>query len=507
MLQSPDPKSDRCRPAPADAVVIGAGPAGLTAALEFCRRDYRPLVLEKDVQVGGISKTTRYRGYYFDLGGHRFFSKSDYVNRFWRDILGDDFLLRPRLSRIYYQGRFFSYPPQLWNALAGLGPVESVKILISYAKAQIAPHRRPQTFEQWTSNAFGRRLFEIFFKSYTEKVWGISCQELRAEWAAQRIKGLSLKVVLKNLVLKSSNRVTTLIEQFHYPRRGPGMLWQAVADRVDATGGEVRMQAEVLAVKRGDDRVDAVVWRDAAGRHETPTAALVSSMPLTELIQKLEPPPPAEILAAAARLKYRSFLTVCLIVDQQDTFPDNWIYVHAPDVRVARIQNFKNWSPDMVPDRRMTSLGLEYFCNEGDQLWCRPDAELIAQGTRELERIGLIEPGRVRDGCVYRVPKAYPIYDAGYADSLTALRDYCDQFTNLYTVGRNGLHRYNNQDHSMLTGLYAVRNLNGEGDYDLWSVNTSQDYLEEKRSDAADRDSGCGYPATRAADARSGSTG
>ncbi|MGF1529279.1 MAG: NAD(P)/FAD-dependent oxidoreductase [Candidatus Competibacterales bacterium] len=461
-------------------IVIGAGPAGLTAGYEFVRHGQTPLVVEREALVGGISKTQCYRDCHFDLGGHRFYTKSDYVNRFWHDTLGPEFLRRPRLSRIYYQQRFFSYPPRPWNALKGLGFAESVRIVTSYVGAQLLPHRQPKTFAQWVTNAFGRRLFEIFFKSYTEKVWGISCDELRAEWAAQRIKGLSLKVVLKGFLVKSRHKVTTLIEEFHYPRLGPGMLWQAVARNIEGGGGRVQLSTDAVKIRRMGPRVTGVVLANDQGLVEVPAKSIVTSMPLTELIAKLDPPAPLAVQQAAKALSYRSFLTVCLIVDQAETFPDNWVYVHEPGVEVARIQNFKNWSPAMVADPELTSLGLEYFCNEDDATWTRSDGDLIGQASRELEAIGLVAADKVLDGCVFRVPKAYPVYDSTYAESLETLKNYCNSFENLVTVGRNGLHRYNNQDHSMITGLFAVRNLLFGEDNDIWSVNTSQVYLEER---------------------------
>ncbi len=433
--------------------------------------------------VGGIARTESYKGFHFDIGGHRFFTKSAVVNALWEEILGDELLKRPRLSRIYYRRRYFDYPPRLWNSLKGLGPAESVRVVSSYLRWQLAPHRTVESFEQWVTNAFGRRLFQIFFEAYTEKVWGVSCSELRAEWAAQRIRGLSLRSVIRNMLMQPRNQVKSLIGEFRYPRLGPGMLWRAVCREVERRQGEVRLNEEVKTIRRAGSRITGVVLRGPDGTREVLARAVISSMPITELMMRLDPPPPAEILCRTGRLRHRDFLTVCLIVDQARLFPDNWIYVHEPGVKVARIQNFKNWSPAMVPDPAKTSLGLEYFCQEGDALWSLPDAALVALAGRELEQIGLVAAARIIDGCVFRVAKAYPVYDSSYAADLAVVRAWCDGFDNLQTVGRNGLHRYNNQDHSMLTGFYAVRRLLFGEPHDLWRINAEQDYLEEEAAE------------------------
>ena len=465
-------------------VVIGGGPAGLTAAYELTKFNRRPIVLEKRDKVGGLAATENYKGFSFDLGGHRFFTKVEEVSKLWREILPHDFLRRPRLSRIFYRGRFFDYPLKPLNVLTGLGVFQSVLIALSYLRWQLFPYRREETFEQWVTNRFGKRLYQTFFKTYTEKVWGVPCSELRAEWAAQRIKDLSLKTVLLNMFVKPGRTIKSLIEEFHYPRLGPGMMWTAVKEEIERRGGVVRLNCDVVGIQRIGTRIDNVVV-SCNGREELiPTPHLISSMPITELVKKLVPRPPAEVLRAAERLTYRDFLIVCLVVDQPDLFADNWIYVHDPDIRVARIQNFKNWSPDMVPDPAKTSLGLEYFCAEGDAMWTMPDADLLELGRREVERIGLARSADVQDGCVVRVPKAYPVYDSEYHDCLTTIRTFVDSLENVQTIGRNGLHRYNNQDHAMLTGMLAVRNLVLGQQNDLWSVNADQDYHEEVRDEA-----------------------
>jgi protoporphyrinogen oxidase len=462
-------------------VVIGAGPAGLTAAHDLARQGLPVTVLDRGTSVGGIARTESYKGFHFDMGGHRFFTKRREVQQLWESVLGEDFLKRPRLSRIYYRGAFFHYPLRPFETLRLLGPVEALLIVLSTLRWWAFPHRREDTFEQWVTNRFGRRPFRTFFKTYTEKVWGLSCSELRAEWAAQRIRNLSVGALVRH-AFGPRQEVTSLIEEFHYPRLGPGMMWRAMARAVNEGGGSLSLGSDVVRILRHGMRVRAVEVR-REGRLETvPGTDFISSMPVTEFVKRLDPPAPVEVRQAAEGLRYRDFLTVCLIVDRAHLFPDNWIYVHDPGVRMARIQNFKNWSPEMVPDPGRTSLGLEYFCNEGDDLWSRPDAELVELGRRELAGIGLAAAGEVSDGCVFRVRNAYPVYDSAYAAHLATIRTFMDAFENCRTVGRNGLHRYNNQDHSMLTALAAVRSLLGDGREDLWSINAEAEYHEEDRS-------------------------
>lgn len=459
-------------------VILGAGPAGLSAAYELVRHGVRPLVLEKDTTVGGLARTVEYKGFLFDIGGHRFFTKAPLVERMWREVLGEDLLTRSRLSRIYYRGRFFRYPLEPLDALAGLGVIESLRCAFSYVRARLAPRKPEDNFEAWVSNRFGRRLFEIFFRSYTEKVWGLPCDRIRAEWAAQRIRGLSPGSILRNAVSvlprEKRNQVRTLIREFLYPRRGPGMMWQRTRERVEAAGGRVVLGAPVERIFWAPGRVVAVqaggrLWR---GEH------FVSSIALADLIRALDPEPPGDLRARAADFHYRDFLTVALIVEGRDLFPDQWIYVHDPTVRVGRIQNYSNWSPEMSPDPEKTCLGMEYFCSAGDDLWTMPDAGLIEMARREVAALGLAPAGRIVDGAVVRMEKAYPVYDESYEDALQAVRRFLEATPNLQVIGRNGMHRYNNQDHSMLTGVLAARNLLG-GRYDLWRVNLEEEYLEE----------------------------
>ena len=469
-------------PGMSETVIIGAGPAGLTAAYELGKLGRRARVLEADDQVGGLARTLRYKDYRFDIGGHRFFSKVPLVNALWHEILGEDFILRPRLSRIHYQGHFFDYPLKPLNALLGLGPLEALLVCLSYAKVRLTGPRPETSFEDWVSNRFGERLYRIFFKTYTEKVWGIPCSEIAPEWATQRIKNLSLGEALRHAIFKgrdANDVITSLIDQFHYPRLGPGMMWERCAELVAQAGNQIMCGVRVERIRCSRGRVECVYARTNGGElREFPVENLISSMPIRGLIDALDPPAPDDVRRAAARLRYRDYLTVVLMVRRAAVFPDNWIYIHSPDVKLGRIQNYKNWSPEMVPDAGRTSLGLEYFLWEHDPEWSWPDERLIARGVSDCTRIGIIDPAEVEDGTVVRVPKAYPVYDQNYREHLATVRSHLERFANLQLIGRNGQHRYNNQDHSMLAGVYAAHNLNG-AQRDVWSVNTEAAYHEE----------------------------
>ena len=470
-----------------EVVIMGAGPAGLTAAYQLMQAGIAFTVLEKDAVVGGISRTVCYKGYSFDIGGHRFFTKVEAVDQMWHEVLCDaDFLRRSRLSRIYYNGKFFYYPLRAWNALVGLGVWNSLLILASYVKARIAPIKPEDTFEAWVSNRFGKRLYRTFFKTYTEKVWGIPCSEITAEWAAQRIKGLSLFSAIKNALIRrqsadKSKVIKTLIDAFDYPKKGPGMMWEAVQDLMREAGYAVTTNSPVQKIHWEPGRVKSVqidsqgIRKDVCGTH------FLSTLPVRELIQKLDPAPPPSVLAAAEQLHYRDFITVALIIDNADLFPDNWIYIHDPRVKVGRIQNFKNWSPEMVPDAGKTCLGLEYFCFEGDGLWTMSDEQLLELAGQELVTMGLARTEEIADGTVVRMPKAYPVYDSTYREALAKVREFLKPLANLQLVGRNGMHKYNNQDHSMLTAMLAVKNILG-GEHNLWDVNVDHDYHEEVTS-------------------------
>ena len=483
------------QPISSPVVVVGAGPAGLTAGYELTMRGVPVVILEKDRGVGGLARTVEYKGFRFDIGGHSFFTKVGPVSRLWSQMLGKDFLRRPRLSRIYYRGRFFDYPLKPLNALRNLGLSTSVRVLLSCLWIKAFPIRPERSFADWVSNRFGRVLFRIFFETYTEKVWGIPCNRIGAQWAAQRIKGLSLKTAVINMLVPAAMRsdasIKSLIEHFEYPRLGPGMMWDAFRERIESGGGCLKLNSRIARILHDGTRVTAVEVVHEGTTYVQPADHVISTMPVRHLIQRFDPPAPKEVVEAASRLKYRDFLTVALIVEQAAVFPDNWIYVHDDRVRVGRIQNYKNWSPDMVPDPRFTCLGLEYFCFASDVLWSKTDAELVELATRELDVIGLTAPGLVRDGTVVRVPKAYPVYDEGYEAALQESRQFLERFGNLQLVGRNGMHKYNNQDHSMLTAMLAVRNLFGER-HCLWDVNADDEYHEEDEieSERATRPSG-----------------
>ncbi len=463
-------------------VVIGAGPAGLTAAYELSRRKVAVTVLEKDSQVGGIARTVTYRGFRFDIGGHRFFTKVAVVARLWRSLLGADLLTRPRLSRIVYRRRFFDYPLKPFNALNNLGLVNAAVILISYLRVKLFPVNPEMSFADWVTNRFGRRLYEIFFRTYTEKVWGIPCSEIGIQWAVQRIRGLSLRTAVADALtperFRTRGAIKTLISEFWYPRLGPGMMWDALRTSTEALGGRIILDCPVTRILHDDSKILAVEGVCGEENVRFPADEVISSMPLRELILSLSPPAPPEICMAAEQLSYRDFLTVALVVEGGNLFPDNWLYIHDESVRVGRIQNFANWSPEMVPESGKSCLGMEYFCTENDDLWNMSDDALITLATGELNSIGLAASFKIVDGAVVRMQKAYPVYNEQYQAAIPVLRGYLQRFSNLQPVGRNGMHRYNNMDHSMLTAMFAVRNLFHER-LDLWSVNVDEAYHEE----------------------------
>ena len=459
--------------------VLGAGPAGLTAAYVLGVRGASGAVYEADGVVGGIAKTVEYNGYRFDLGGHRFFTKLAQVQRLWEDVLGDEFLVRPRLSRIYYDGKYFAYPLQARDVVSRLGVRESVLCSLSYFRSQLNKNwQRMDSFEDWVTANFGRRLYDAFFRSYTEKVWGIRGSEIHAEWAVQRIKDFSFRQALLAALHLTRGKPTTLIEQFHYPRLGPGQMWEGVRRRVEERGIPVHLNHRATALHHEHDIVRGVTVESEGRAIDLAVDAVLSSIPLSELVLSLVPAPPDEILDAAGKLRYRALCLVALIVDHTQPFPDNWIYLHDPGIRAGRVQNFGAWSPDMVKPGT-TCLGVEYFCFEEDDIWKMSDEEAVALAMEELARIGLVDPADVVDGVKVRVPKAYPIYDHDYREAVSVLRGFLAGFENLKTFGRNGLHRYNNQDHSMWTAILATLNLVDGTDYDVWSVNTEAEYHEE----------------------------
>lgn len=474
-----------------DVLIIGAGPAGLTAGYELTKHGRNVCVLEADPQyVGGISRTVQYKGYRFDIGGHRFFSKSSEIEALWTEILGPDLLDRPRLSRIYYRGKFFSYPLKPLEAFRKLGPIESMRCVASYLHAKTQPKKEAKSFEDWVSRQFGKRLYEIFFQTYTEKVWGMPCTEISADWAAQRIKGLSLSAALMNAL--SSNlfeqksgeeTVKTLIRSFRYPRLGPGMMWERCAEKITERGGVIEQGWQV---KEMQWLAAEEAWhvRAASGEGEVRhwvAREVISTMPMQELGRCLRPMLSTQAEGAARSLRYRDFLTVALIVDEQLPLEDNWIYIHDAGVKVGRIQNFKSWSPELVPEAGRTCLGLEYFCFAGDGLWNARDEDLIRLASDEVHQIGLAHRSAVRDACVVRQAKAYPVYDEHYVRHVETLRgEFAKRCPRLHLAGRNGMHKYNNQDHSMMTALLTARNiLAGRPVYDVWAVNEDASYHEE----------------------------
>ena len=469
-------------------VCIGAGPAGLTAAHRLSRSGVQVTVLERDpVYVGGISRTEHYKGFRFDVGGHRFFSRSKEIEALWDEILGDQFITRQRKSRILYRGKLFDYPLRSMDALRKLGLPESIRCMISYFKAKLSPLREPQTFEDWVTNQFGHRLYSIFFKTYTEKVWGMKCQEISADWAAQRIKGLSLgtavwKASVPAWLRRAGNEPKTLIESFRYPRLGPGQMWEAASEQIAEAGGEVLLGMNVQGLVYDPDSGEwtATAVDSEGEHHEFRADHIISSTAIKDLAEYLHPRPPEAVLTAARALRYRDFLTVALIVRDVDCFDDNWIYIHDSSVKVGRIQNFKSWSPHMIPDPELNCLGLEYFCFKGDGTWNSTDEELIRLADEELIHLGLVTPGHVIDGKVIRQAAAYPVYDENYQERCALFQSWLENhMPGLHLVGRNGMHKYNNQDHAMMTALLTAENIMaGEKLWDVWRVNQDADYHE-----------------------------
>jgi protoporphyrinogen oxidase len=461
--------------------VLGGGPAGLTAGYVLALRGRRGRVLEASDIVGGIAQTREVRGYRFDLGGHRFFTKLRPVEKLWEAIMGEDFLTRPRLSRIYYDHKFMAYPLVAKDVLPRLGVYESAMCALSYLWSQAKkPFRRrePETFEEWVTEKFGHRLYGSFFGPYSEKVWGIPGSEIRAQWAAQRIKDFSLLMAVLSILRLKRGTATTLIEQFRYPRKGPGQMWERFAAYLDHHDVPVELEHRVKAIRHHDFRATSVLVERGGEEVELEVDGVLSSLPLSEMVLALDPPAPEEVRHAARRLRYRDYVLVALMTTQEEPFPDNWIYLHDPGTRAGRVQNFGAWSPDMVKPGT-TCLGVEYFCFEGDDLWEMPEQRAIELATEELAQIGLIDPELVFDGVKVNVPKAYPMYDATYVENVEVLRHYVESFGNLKTFGRNGLHRYNNQDHSMWSAILATLNLADGTDYDVWTINTEDAYHEE----------------------------
>ncbi|MEE4316043.1 MAG: NAD(P)/FAD-dependent oxidoreductase [Erythrobacter sp.] len=491
-----------------DVVIVGAGPAGLTAGYQLTKAGKTVAIIEQDsTYVGGISRTVEHEGYRFDIGGHRFFSKSQAVVDLWNEILPDDFIQRPRMSRIYYEGKFYSYPLRAFEALSNLGILRSTACMASYLWRRAFPIKDVRSFEDWTTNQFGEKLYSIFFKTYTEKVWGMPCNEMSADWAAQRIKGLSLMGAVVDGLKRSlglnkrpndGQAVKTLLETFRYPRLGPGMMWDAARDKIIASGKGVVLMGHSLDRLASDGQGGwSMTANGPDGKIQIRAAHAISSAPMRELAKRIHPLPATTL--EASKLRYRDFLTVALMIDSEDLFPDNWIYIHDSKVKVGRVQNFRSWSPEMVPDPKVACVGLEYFCFEGDGLWSAPDDELVELAKREMEILGLVDPKKVIGGAVVRQEKAYPVYDEDYAANVAAMRHELEErFPTLHLVGRNGMHRYNNQDHAMMTAMLTAENiLAGKRLYDTWCVNEDAEYHE-----AGDEGAETGLPAREAAETR-----
>ncbi len=482
---APDAPSEDRPSAERPVVIIGAGPAGLTAGYRLLQLGDPVVVAEADNVVGGISRTVERDGWRFDIGGHRFFTKVKPVEDFWNEILpAEDFLVRPRKSRIFYKGKYYDYPVRPFNALKNLGPTEALLCGLSYFRARVFKPKDQTNYEGWLVARFGRRLYHHLFKTYTEKVWGVPVSDMPADFAAQRVKNLDLGKAILNALSPRRNqtKITTLIEEFRYPKYGPGMMWEVCRDKVEQLGGTVLMETRVTAIHLEGGRATGVTLEHHGERRFQPASHVISSMPVAELVAAIDPPVPVPVATAGADLHYRDFLTVALVVPLEAGFPDNWIYVHAPDVHVGRIQNFGQWSPYMVREGT-TCLGLEYFVFEGDALWSTDDDDLIKLATTELGRLGLVGPDAVERGYVVRVKKAYPYYDFSYRQNVATIVEWLDQHApNLHLVGRNGMHKYNNQDHSMFTAMLTVENIHGAS-HDVWSVNVEEEYHEERAAE------------------------
>lgn len=469
-----------------EVVIIGAGPAGLTAAFELSKHGITGTIIEADKVVGGIARTEERNGYRFDIGGHRFFTKAREVKQIWDEVMVEPLLVRPRLSRIYYDNKFYDYPLKASNVLKNMGVWTAASCMMSYAQVRMHPIPDAQSFENWVINQFGSKLYSMFFKTYTEKIWGIPCNDIGADWAAQRIRGLNLGEAVRNMIFgqRKGEVVKTLIDEFRYPRLGPGQLWEACADSLVSKGWTLKKNTRVTHVFTESGHITGIKAREAGGSEiEICCNELISSMPVRELVQSMSSAPD-DIASAAKTLSYRDFLTVALVVDIESHFPDNWIYIHSPEVMLGRVQNFKNWSREMVPDQSKTCLGLEYFCNDTDDLWNSADQSLVELGYSELEKIGL-SGGALVDGYVVRMPKAYPVYNTGYQDRLGLIRDWLISVDGLYCIGRNGQHRYNNMDHSMMTALIAARNIALGDTKDPWAVNEDAEYHEDVKHEVA----------------------
>lgn len=465
--------------------ILGAGPAGLAAAYTLTQEGQSVVTVERDNRVGGLAKSIKYQGFILDFGPHRFFTKLAPVLRLWNEVLGEDQVTVNRLTRIYYGEKYFSYPLKALEAVLALGPVETARILSSYLQAQLLHKRQPQNFAEWVTSKFGRRLFEIFFEGYTEKLWGIPCTEISADWAAQRIKGLSLLKAARNALLGNDGQVKTLIDQFQFPRYGSGQLYEKIADYLHRQQQSVLLNTEVVQVNHHNFQLTQLTLRN---RHTgvksiVDCSGVISSIPINLLVQQLNPSPPASVMAAAKSLQFRNTILVYLIVEGRELFPDNWLYINEPSVRLGRVTNFANWSPEMLPNQQQTPLCCEYWCNFNEPMWQQAEAELLQLAEQELRQIRLLHDELVTGGFVVRLPRTYPIYAGNYKTALAEIQAYLQGFTNLQLAGRYGAFKYNNQDHSLLMGICAAENVLSPGKHDLWAVNSDSEYQEEAKAD------------------------
>jgi protoporphyrinogen oxidase len=464
------------RSARAPVAVLGAGPAGLAAALRLARAGREVVLVDREDGVGGLARTVERDGYRFDIGGHRFFTRIPEVRALWQELVGGDMLVRPRRSRILFDGKYFDYPLTAGSALAGLGPLESLRVAASYARARLRPIRPEASLADWVTNRFGRRLFETFFRTYTEKLWGIACEQISAAWAAQRIRGLSLRAALADMVRRGSGGQRTLVTEFEYPRLGPGMLWERMRSEIEALGGRTLLSHRLAGLRHDAAGVRAVELTGPSGAVTLGVSHVVSTVPMRDLATALSPALPSAVAAAAGALWHRAFIQVALVLEGDDPFPDTWLYLHDPGVRAGRVQNFRAWSPALVPEPMRACIGVEYFCSAGDALWSRGDDELARIAEEDLAAIGFAGR-RVVAAHVVRMRDAYPVYNDGFAGRIALVARELGRFGNLAVAGRNGMHRYNNMDHAMRSGLLAAENALGAA-HDLWSADLDDGYLE-----------------------------
>jgi protoporphyrinogen oxidase/putative flippase GtrA len=462
--------------------VLGGGPAGLAAAYSLTKQGRSVVVIEQDSTVGGFAKSIEYQGFILDYGPHRFFTKLAPVLAFWDEVLGREQVTVNRLTRIYYGNKYFSYPLKAFEALFSLGFIESARIVLSYIQAQLFPSRSPQNFAEWVSGRFGKRLFEIFFEGYTQKLWGIPCTDISADWAAQRIKGLSLLKAVRNALLGNDGKVKSLIDQFQFPRLGSGQLYEMTADYLQSHGQSVLLNTQVVRIHHENAQATQVTLKNLqTGLEETvDCGGVISSIPLTHLVQQLTPEAPRPVVESAKSLKFRNTVLVYLIVESGKLFPDNWLYINEPSVKLGRVTNFANWSPDMLPNQHQTPLCCEYWC-DFDEDWQKSEDELLKQAERDLRKIKLLDDEKVSGGFILRLPRTYPIYAGEYKEALASIQGYVQEFDNLQVVGRYGAFKYNNQDHSLLMGIMAAENVTTPGKHDLWSVNSDSEYQEEAK--------------------------